>query len=87
MDRDTIRASVRKTGRLVVADEAGPVCSAAAEILAVATEDAQTFRALKAPPQRVCALEAPIPYVPVLEGAVFPNRERIAAAVRQAVAA
>lgn len=87
MDRDTIRASVRKTGRLVVADEAGPVCGAAAEIIAVATEDAQTFRSLKAPVKRVCALEAPIPYVPVLEGAVFPNRDRIAAAVREVVKA
>jgi acetoin:2,6-dichlorophenolindophenol oxidoreductase subunit beta len=85
MDRDTIRASVRKTGRLVVADEAGPTCGASAEISALVTEDAQTFHALKAPVCRVCALEAPIPYTPVLESHVFPNRDRIAAAVREAV--
>jgi pyruvate dehydrogenase E1 component beta subunit len=76
---------VRKTGRLVVADEAGPTCGAAAEISALVTEDAQTFRALRAPVRRVCALEAPIPYAPVLESHVFPNRDRIAAAVREAV--
>jgi acetoin:2,6-dichlorophenolindophenol oxidoreductase subunit beta len=29
MDKETIRASVRKTGRLVVADEATPTASAA----------------------------------------------------------
>jgi acetoin:2,6-dichlorophenolindophenol oxidoreductase subunit beta len=85
MDRETIRASVRKTGRLVIADEAGPTCGASAEVAAVATEDRATFSALKAPVRRVCALEAPIPYVPVLETHVFPNRDRIAAAVRDVV--
>ena len=49
-----------------------------AEICALVTEDPQTFRALKAPVRRVCALEAPIPYTPVLESHVFPNRDRIA---------
>ena len=87
MDRGTIRASVRRTGRLVVADEAGPTCGASAEICALVTEDPQTFRALKAPVCRVCALEAPIPYTPVLESHVFPNRDRIASAVREAVTA
>jgi len=87
MDRGTIRASVRRTGRLVVADEAGPTCGASAEICALVTEDPQTFRALKAPVRRVCALEAPIPYTPVLESHVFPNRDRIASAVRAAVTA
>jgi acetoin:2,6-dichlorophenolindophenol oxidoreductase subunit beta len=85
MDRETIRASVRKTGRLVVADEAGPVCGASAEIAAVAAEDRATFSAMKAPVTRVCALEAPIPYTPILESTVFPNRDRIAAAVREIV--
>ena len=83
MDKDTIRASVQKTGRLIVADEAGPTASAAAEISALATEDAATFACLKAPVIRVCALEAPIPYAPVLEDHVFPDRNKIAAAVRQ----
>jgi pyruvate dehydrogenase E1 component beta subunit len=85
MDRATIRASVRRTGRLVVADEAGPTCGASAEICALVTEDPQTFRALKAPVRRVCALEAPIPYTPVLESQIFPDRDRIAGAVRAAV--
>jgi pyruvate/2-oxoglutarate/acetoin dehydrogenase E1 component len=85
LDKDTIRASVRKTGRLVVADEATPTASAAAEISALATEDPQTFAALKGPVFRVCALEAPIPYAPVLEDHVFPNRHKIADAVRRVV--
>jgi len=82
MDVETIRASVRKTGRLVVADEAGPTASAAAEICALVTEDPVTFRALKAPVKRVCALQVPIPYSPQLESYVFPDREKITAGVR-----
>jgi len=82
MDADAIRASVQETGRLVVADEAGPTAGAAAEISALATEDPATFRALKAPVKRVCALQVPIPYSPPLESHVFPDREKIAAGVR-----
>ena len=68
-----------QTGRLVVADEAGPTCGASAEICALVTEDPQTFRALKAPVRRVCALEAPIPYTPVLDPRLpepRPHRQR-----------
>jgi pyruvate/2-oxoglutarate/acetoin dehydrogenase E1 component len=83
MDADTIRASVRKTGRLVVADEAGPTAGAAAEISALVTEDPATFAALTAAPQRVCALQVPIPYAPHLEDHVFPDRQRIVDAARR----
>jgi pyruvate/2-oxoglutarate/acetoin dehydrogenase E1 component len=83
IDEETIRASVRKTGRLVIADEAGPTAGASAEIAALATEDPETFAALKAPPKRVCALQVPIPYSPVLEDHVFPDRDKIAAGVRE----
>ena len=87
MDVDAIRASVRKTGRLLVADEAGPTAGAAAEIATLVTEDPQCFAALKAPPKRVCALQVPIPYSPVLEDHVFPNRDKIVAGVREVMAA
>ncbi len=86
MDTDTLRASVRKTGRLIIADEAGPTCSAAAEISALVTEDPATFRALKASVRRVCALQVPIPYSPTLEDHVFPDRNKIAAAAREVMA-
>src|SRR6267378_1201374 len=83
LDAATIRASVRKTGRLVIADEAGPTAGFSAEIAAVASEDAATFARLKAPVKRVCALQVPIPYSPVLENAVFPDRNRIIAGIRE----
>src|SRR5262249_56335478 len=82
LDTETIRASVRKTRRLVIADEAGPTAGFSAEVAAIVTEDAATFARLRAPVKRVCALQVPIPYTPVLENHVFPDRNRIVAAVR-----
>jgi pyruvate/2-oxoglutarate/acetoin dehydrogenase E1 component len=83
LDVETIRASVRKTGRLVVVDEAPATCSAASEIIALVTEDPDTFHALKAPPQRVCAAPVPVPFSPPLEQAALPDRPRIVEAIRR----
>jgi pyruvate/2-oxoglutarate/acetoin dehydrogenase E1 component len=87
LDSETIRASVQKTGRLVVADEAGPTAGASAEIVALATEDPDTFASLKAPVKRVCALQVPIPYSPILEDHVFPDRSRIVEGVKAVMGA
>src|SRR6202048_374844 len=87
LDAEAIRASVRKTGRLVITDEAGPTCGFSAEVAAVVTEDAATCASVKAPVKRVCALPVPIPYSPVLESAVFPDRGRIIAGIREVLEA
>ena len=87
LDNDLMRASVQKTGRLVIADEAGPTAGASAEIAALVTEDPATFKALKAAPKRVCALQVPIPYSPDMENHVFPNRKRIIAGIREVMEA
>jgi pyruvate dehydrogenase E1 component beta subunit len=86
MDVDAIRASVRKTGRLVVVDEAPATCSAASEVIALVTEDPETFRALKAPVQRVNAASVPVPFSPPLEQAALPDQARVKAAIRRAYA-
>src|SRR6516164_1601923 len=83
LDTETIRSSVRKTGRLVIADEAGPTAGFLVFNDTAATEDAATFAGLKAPVKRVCALQVPIPYSPVLENHVFPDRKRIIAGIRE----
>jgi pyruvate/2-oxoglutarate/acetoin dehydrogenase E1 component len=83
LDNQTLRTSVRKTGRLVIADEAGPTAGFSAEVAALITEDPATFARLKAPVKRVCALQVPIPYSPVLEDHVFPDRNRIITGIRQ----
>jgi pyruvate dehydrogenase E1 component beta subunit len=87
LDSHTIRNSVKKTGRLVIADEAGPTAGFSAEVAAVVTEDGASFARLKAPVKRVCALQVPIPYSPVLESAVFPDRNRIIAGIREVLEA
>ena len=87
LDHDAIRASVRKTGRLVIADEAGPTAGASAEIATLVTEDPETFAKLKAPVKRVCALHVPIPYSPGLEDHVFPDRDNILDGVREVLSA
>jgi len=85
LDVETLRASARKTGRVVIVDEAPPTCSAAAEIAALIVEDPETFRALRAPVRRVCAAPVPVPYSPPLEQAALPDREAIRAAVHEAL--
>jgi pyruvate/2-oxoglutarate/acetoin dehydrogenase E1 component len=87
LDAETIRRSVQKTGRLVIADEAGPTAGFSAEIAAVVTEDPATFARLQASVRRVCALPVPIPYSPILESHVFPDRGRIVAGIREVMAA
>lgn len=82
LDTRAIRESVRRTGRLVVADEAPAMCSFAAEALACVTEDAATFARLAAPPTRVCGLPVPVPFSAPLEDHVLPDEQRIADAIR-----
>ena len=85
MDADTLRISAQKTGRVVIVDEAPSTCSAASEIAALIVEDPETFRALKAPVRRVCAVPVPVPYSPTLEEAALPRRDDIKAAVYEAL--
>ena len=86
MDSGTIRSSVQKTGRVVVVDEACITCSAAAEVTALITEDPVTFRALRAPPKRVCAPDVPIPYSPVMERYCLPDKGRIVQGIKEVLA-
>ena len=80
LDDATILASVRKTHRVVVVDEAWHTGSLAAEISARIVE--QAFYDLDAPIARVCTVEVPIPYAKHLEQAALPQPDKIVAAVR-----
>jgi len=86
MDRDTIRKSVARTGRLVVVDEACQTCGAGGEILASVVEDENIFRQLKAPAKRVCGLDIPVPFSRPMELYVVPDKAKITAAIRQVMA-
>jgi pyruvate dehydrogenase E1 component beta subunit len=84
MDYDAILGSIRRTGRLVVVDEARKSCSAASEIAATVAE--RGFHLLKAPIKRVAVEDVAIPYSPVLEKAVLPDHTRIVAAALEITA-
>ena len=85
MDTSTILESVRRTGRLVVAEPAHKTCGAAAEISAIVVE--QAFDALRAPILRVTSPNMQVPFSPVLEAELYPTTEKIAAAIRRVVTA
>ena len=65
LDRDTILASVRKTGKVLIAHEATRSCGVGAEVAALIGEEA--FEDLDAPVRRLTAPDVPIPFSPPLE--------------------
>jgi pyruvate/2-oxoglutarate/acetoin dehydrogenase E1 component len=79
LDRDTITASVQKTGRLAVVDEAPASCGFSGEMMALACERA--FDSLDAPPIRICSLHVPNPFSPVLENEMMPSAAKIVSEV------
>jgi pyruvate/2-oxoglutarate/acetoin dehydrogenase E1 component len=83
LDKETIKASAAKTGRLVVVDEACQTCGTAAEIISFVVEDEMIFDHLKSHPKRVCGLDVPIPFSPPLELSALPNKEKLVAAIRK----
>jgi pyruvate dehydrogenase E1 component beta subunit len=83
LDAQTIVDSVRRTGRLVVAEPANRTCGAAAEIIALACEYA--FDRLVAPPWRVTTPDVQIPFSPPMEKPLYPDVTRIADAIRRIV--
>jgi 2-oxoisovalerate dehydrogenase E1 component len=81
LDTETILASVKKTGRLLIVDEAFSPCGLGAEIAARVADAA--FDDLDAPVQRLNGAFVPTPYSPPLEKAVTPQVEDIVGAVRE----
>jgi len=81
LDKDAILNSVGKTGRLVVADPAAKVCSAASEIMSIVGEEA--FWDLQAPMQKVASKQVHIPFSPALEPLVYPTKDSIIEAIKK----
>jgi pyruvate dehydrogenase E1 component beta subunit len=85
LDAETILASVAKTGRLVVVDPAHRTCGAASEIAALVAE--REFASLRAPIVRVTTPDTQIPFAPEMETPLYPNADRVVAAVAQLLGA
>ena len=78
LDLEAIVESARKTGRIVVANEAPRTCGYAAEIVALLMEHCFDF--LQAPVARVTGFDTPFPYT--LESVYMPDPQRVLAALR-----
>ena len=84
LDTESIHASVKKTGRLIVVHEGWTHYGIGAEVIATASE--MPGINWRATPQRVGTLETHLPASIILSRAVLPNRERLDAAIERAMA-
>ncbi|HEX7290229.1 MAG TPA: alpha-ketoacid dehydrogenase subunit beta [Conexibacter sp.] len=80
LDTDAILASVAKTSKVLIVDEANETCAAGAQVAALIAEHA--FEQLDGPIRRVATPDVPIPFSPPLEQAVLPSVDRIRDACR-----
>lgn len=85
LDWDTIVTSVRKTGRLVVADPARRLCGFAGEVIAGVSERA--WDALRSQPRRVTWPDTPVPFSPVLEARLEVDAGDLERAIRATLGA
>jgi pyruvate dehydrogenase E1 component beta subunit len=83
LDKATLIASVKKTGRAVITDESHDNCSVASGLAAIMADEA--FESLRAPIKRVTIPHVPVPFAVPLEDYVTPTAERIAEAARALV--
>ncbi|WP_324590242.1 pyruvate dehydrogenase complex E1 component subunit beta [Citricoccus sp.] len=84
LDHETVVESVKKTSRLVSAEEGWGPMGVGAEVVARVIEHA--FDYLDAPPLRVCQEDVPLPYAANLEALSLPGVDKIIAAVKQVMA-
>jgi pyruvate/2-oxoglutarate/acetoin dehydrogenase E1 component len=80
LDTETLFASVRKTGRLVIVHEDTLTGGWGAEIAARVADEC--LFSLQAPIKRVATYDVPLPTAPIMEQAIVPTVERIKATVQ-----
>jgi pyruvate dehydrogenase E1 component beta subunit len=85
LDRETVVASVRRTGCAVIAEDDWLTYGIGAEIAATIQEGA--FDWLDAPVRRVAMAEVPLPYSKPLELAALPSADSLVTAVRDTLRA
>lgn len=83
-DQETIINSVKKTGRLIVIDEANPHNNTATDIASVISDKA--FDYLDGPIKCVCAPNTPVPFATNLEQLYLPNANRVLETANELIA-
>jgi pyruvate/2-oxoglutarate/acetoin dehydrogenase E1 component len=81
LDEAAILASVAKTSKVLIVDEANETCAAGAQVAAIIAE--KGFEDLDGPVRRVATPDVPIPFSPPLEQALLPSVERVKEAARE----
>jgi pyruvate/2-oxoglutarate/acetoin dehydrogenase E1 component len=81
LDKESIIESVKKTGKLIVADDSHDFCGVAAGISAEVSDD--LFYYLDAPIGRVSTPNVPLPFSPALEFPIIPTKDKIVEKVRE----
>ncbi len=81
LDEEAILASVRKTSKVLIVDEANETCAAGAQVAALVADRA--FEDLDGPVRRIATPDVPIPFSPPLEQAVLPQLDDVREACRE----
>jgi 2-oxoisovalerate dehydrogenase E1 component beta subunit len=81
LDEEAILASVRKTSKVLIVDEANETCAAGAQVAALVAD--KGFEDLDGPIRRVATPDVPIPFSPPLEQAVLPTVDKVREAARE----
>jgi len=81
LDEGLVLESVKKTGRVIIADGGWRTCGVSAQVSALIAEKA--FEYLRAPIMRVTLPDTPAPASSALEKAFYPNNDNIVSAVEK----
>jgi pyruvate dehydrogenase E1 component beta subunit len=84
LDRELLKRSVSKTGKLIILDDSNRTCGFSAEIASFASEEC--FDYLKAPVKRVTRADVPVPFSVSLESGVLPDEKKLYSAVNKILA-
>ena len=82
LDENVIIDSVKKTGHVVIVDEALPRCSAATDLAALVADKSIDY--IDGPIKTVTSKPCPVPFSPILEKEYLPSKEDIINAVYEA---
>lgn len=75
LDKDLLKKSIAKTGRVIIIDDSNRTCGFAAEVAAVIADEC--FHVLKAPVKRITRADIPVPFSPALEKLILPGEEQL----------
>jgi len=81
LDLETLIKSIKKTSRLVTAEEGFPQCGVGSEIITLANE--YVFDYLDAPPERITSANVPMPYSKAIEDITIPQAHNIVNAAKR----